>query len=183
MKCLISLFAVFTSACFGDVILDSTMAYYDYDSWVGTTSADYSTIVTNVDILAIDLPTNGLCATARYVGNDGTREKKLLVFSGANDSLLVEVRLRASTNVIIAQSEIMRRLSGFAVAPLPSVTNGLAGDRCYCKFTTNGFGYVAFARNTVFAEATSYTNAISASDIAVQLDAAILNASTNALGR
>ena len=81
MKCLISLFAVFAFACFGDGFLDSTMADYEYDSWVGTTSADYLTIVTNVDILAIDLPTNGLCTTARYVDNERTRDKKLLVFS------------------------------------------------------------------------------------------------------
>ena len=183
MKKLVGIILAGTLLCHGDEFLDDAMELYDFASWAGTTNMLYTTIAQPVDILSINLPTNGLCTTARYVDNERTREKKLLVFSDANDSLLVEVRVRASTKVIIAQSEIMRRLSGFAVAPLPSVTNGLAGDRCYCKFTTNGFGYVAFARNTVFAEATSYTNAISASDIAVQLDATILNASTNAPGR
>ena len=183
MKCLISLFAVFAFACFGDGFLDSTMADYEYDSWVGTTSADYLTIVTNVDILAIDLPTNGMSISVKSIDDGERRENALLVFREPDNGIVLSVVVRCSSNVIGAQTEIMRRFSDFSLNPLPWVTNGLAGDRCYYKCASNGYNYVAFARNNVFVEATSFTNVVSATDIAVQLDSAILNASTNAPGR
>ena len=101
----------------------------------------------------------------------------------ANRIQLMEIKMNFATNVLSAQTELMQYFADLTSVRQHSVTNGLAGDRCYCLTLSNGFSCVEFTRNNVFVDIATYTNSLSAFDIAVQLDAAILNASTNAPGR
>ena len=176
------LIVVMSLVCRGDAFLDDIMEDYDFTSWSGTTNASYMANVAAVDISALSLPTNGMSISVKSIDDGERRENALLVFREPDNGIVLSVVVRCSSNVIGAQTEIMRRFSDFSLNPLPWVTNGLAGDRCYYKCASNGYNYVAFARNNVFVEATSFTNVVSATDIAVQLDAAILNVSTNAPG-
>ncbi|MBO7509848.1 MAG: hypothetical protein J6T35_01570, partial [Bacteroidales bacterium] len=113
-----------------------------------------------------------MCVSAKSIDDSERRENALMVFREPDNSIVLSVMARCSSSVTGAQTEIMRRFSDFSLNPLPWVTNGLAGDRCYYKGASNGCSYVAFSRNNVFVEATSFTNVVSATDIAVQLDAA-----------
>ena len=174
MVCVITMF------CRGDAFLDEAMARYDFDSWAGTTNTLYTALAEPIDILSLDLPTNGICTTTKYVDDADAGERQLMLFSPVDKNFQIRIRAKQVATVLDAQTELVRTLSDFALVRLFSATNGLAGDRCYCKFTTNGYGYVAFARNNVFADVLAYTtNQISAADIAARLDSAILDASTN----
>ena len=183
MKKLVGIILAGTLLCHGDEFLDDAMERYDFASWAGTTNAIYVSTVPMMDVPTISLPTNGMSISVKSIDDGERRENALLVFREPDNGIVLSVVVRCSSNVIGAQTEIMRRFSDFSLNPLPWVTNGLAGDRCYYKCASNGYNYVAFARNNVFVEATSFTNVVSATDIAVQLDAAILNVSTNAPGR
>ena len=183
MKKLVGIILAVTLLCQGDEFLDDAMERYDFASWAGTTNAIYVSTVPMMDVPTISLPTNGMSISVKSIDDGERRENALLVFREPDNGIVLSVVVRCSSNVIGAQTEIMRRFSDFSLNPLPWVTNGLAGDRCYYKCASNGYNYVAFARNNVFVEATSFTNVVSATDIAVQLDAAILNVSTNAPGR
>ena len=178
MKRLAILMGVISLVCRGDEWLDEIKAEYDFESWAGTTNAFYTTTVPTIDILSLNLPTNDLRASYTYFHNDDFRFQELMVFWGDGHNLL-EISARVAPSVLEAQTALIGNFSNFSVSPLPWVTNGLAGDRCYCKYVDSDWGYVAFARNNVFAEVMSYTNTISAFEIAVQLDSAILDASTN----
>jgi hypothetical protein len=184
MKKLVGIILAVTLLCQGDEFLDDAMERYDFASWAGTTNMLYTTIAQPVDILSINLPTNGISTTTKYIDDTERHEKQLMVFSPSDKTFLLRIRTGHGATVLDAQNELIRTLSDSATVRLFSVTNGLAGDRCYCKFVPNRFGYVTFARNNIFVEVLAHTtNSISVADIAVQLDAAILNASTNAPGR
>ncbi len=174
MACVITMF------CRGDAFLDEAMARYDFDSWAGTTNALYMALAEPLAILSLDLQTNGICPTTKYVDDADAGERRLMLFSPVDKNFQIRIRAKQVATVLDAQTELVRTLSDFALVWLFTATNGLAGDRCYCKFTTNGYGYVAFTRNNVFADVLTYTtNQISAADIAARLDSAILDASTN----
>ena len=182
MKRLAILMGVISLVCRGDEWLDEIKAEYDFESWAGTTNAFYTKTVTTIDISSLNLPTNGLDISTWYVDDEEARAKMLLLSLEGYGNLLgnlLDIRMTFPPSVLGAQTTLMTRFSGITLYPLPWVTNGLAGDRCYCKYVDSDSGYVAFARNNVFAEVISYTNTISAFEIAVQLDSAILDASTN----
>ena len=174
----IGFISILTSCCRGDDMLDSTKRRYDFESWAGTTNAFYTKTVPTIDISSLDLPTNGLDISTWYVDDEEAGAKMLLLSLEGYGNLL-DIRMTFPPSVLGAQTTLMTRFSGITLYPLPWVTNGLAGDRCYCKYVNSDSGYVAFARNNVFAEVISRTNTISAFEIAVQLDSAILDASTN----
>ena len=181
MKHAVLLVCAVNMFCRGDAFLDDAMARYDFDSWAGATNALYTASAEPIDILSLDLPTNGIRTTAKYVDDVNAGERRLMLFSPVDKNFQIRIRAKQVATVLEAQTELVRTLSDFALVSLFSATNGLAGDRCYCKFATNGYGYVAFTRNNVFADVLTYTtNRISAADIAIRLDSAILNASTNA---
>ena len=178
MKRLAILMGVISLVCGGDELLDELDEDYDFESWAGTTNAFYTTTVPTIDISSLNLPTNGLDISTRYVDDEEAGAKMLLLSSEGYGNLL-DIRMAFPPSVLGAQTTLMSRLLDFTLYPLPWVTNGLAGDRCYCKCADSHLGYVAFARNNVFAEVISYTNTISSVAIALQLDSAILDASTN----
>ena len=168
--------------CHGDEFLDDAMERYDFASWAGTTNAIYVSAVPVMDVPAISLPTNGMSTFVKIMSDPEYREKELLIFSPSNKIQLLEIKMSFATNVLSAQTELMQTFSEFSSPVVLTVTNGLAGDRCYYKTATNGFSCVDFTRNNVLVDVMVYTNSLSAFDIAVQLDAAILNVSTNAPG-
>ena len=178
MKRLAILMGVISLVCRGDEWLDEIKAEYDFESWAGTTNAFYTKTAPTIDISSLDLPTNGLDISTWYVDDEEAGAKMLLLSSEGYGNLL-DIRMAFPPSVLGAQTTLMSRLLDFTLYPLPWVTNGLAGDRCYCKCADSHLGYVAFARNNVFAEVISYTNTISSVAIALQLDSAILDASTN----
>ena len=128
--------------------------------------------------MALNLPTNGLDISTKFFHDEEFRVQELLMLVGDGHNLL-EISARFEPSVLEAQTELMRTFSEFTMAALFSITNGLAGDRCYYKTKANVFSCVDFTRNNVFVDVVSYTNTISAFEIAAQLDSAILDASTN----
>ena len=169
--------------CSGDEFLDDAMERYDFASWAGTTNAAYVSAVPMMDVPTISLPTNGMSTFAKFMSDSEYQEKDLLIFSPSNKIQLLEIKMCFATNVLSAQTALMQHFADIPLVRQYSVTNGLAGDRCYCLTLPDGFSCVDFTRNNVFVDIAAYTNCLSAFDIAVQLDAAILNVSTNAPGR
>ncbi len=182
MKKLVGIILAVTLLCRGDEFLDDAMEQYDFASWAGTTNAIYVSTVPMMDVPTISLPTNGLSTFAKIMSDPEHQEKRLLIFSPSNKIQLMEIKMNFATNVLSAQTELMQTFSEFTSPVMHTVTNGIAGDRCYYKAATNGFSCVDFTRNNVLVDVMVYTNSLSAFDIAVQLDAAILNVSTNAPG-
>ena len=182
VKKLVGIILAGTLLCYGDEFLDDAMERYDFASWAGTTNAVYVSAVPMMDVPTVSMPTNGMSAFAKIMSYPECREKDLLIFSPSNKIQLLEIKMSFATNVLSAQTELMQHFADLTLVRQYSVTNGLAGDRCYCLTLPNGFSCVDFTRNNVFVDIAAYTNCLSAFDIAVQLDAAILNASTNAPG-
>ena len=182
MKKLVGIILTATLLCHGDEFLDDAMERYGFTSWAGTTNAAYVSTVPMVDVPTISMPTNGMSAFAKNMSGPECHEKELLIFSPSNKIQLLEIKMCFATNVLSAQTELMRHFADLTLVRQYSVTNGLAGDRCYCLTLPDGFSCVDFTRNNVFVDIAVYTNCLSAFDIAVQLDSAILNASTNAPG-
>ena len=182
MKKLVSIILTVILLCHGDEFLDDAMERYDFASWAGTTNAIYVSTVPMMDVPTISLPTNGMSTFAKITSDPEYQEKRLLIFSPSNRIQLMEIKMNFATNVLSAQTELMQYFADLTSVRQHSVTNGLAGDRCYCLTLSNGFSCVEFTRNNVFVDIATYTNSLSAFDIAVQLDAAILNVSTNAPG-
>ena len=157
--------------------------------WFG--SFDCTRIIGNIDF-CVDIPATELALG--FAGGTGNLEvgltNKYNVFVSTLDQQDIDViheRIKNGANLLdsnVFQFDFL--MQHFADIPLVrqySVTNGLAGDRCYCLTLPDGFSCVDFTRNNVFVDIAAYTNCLSAFDIAVQLDAAILNVSTNAPGR
>ena len=182
MKKLVGIILAGTLLCHGDEFLDDAMERYDFASWAGTTNAAYVSAVPMMDVPTISLPTNGMSTFAKFMSDSEYQEKDLLIFSPSNKIQLLEIKMCFATNVLSAQTALMQHFADIPLVRQYSVTNGLAGDRCYCLTLSNGFSCVEFTRNNVFVDIATYTNSLSAFDIAVQLDAAILNVSTNAPG-
>ena len=137
MKKLVGIILAGTLLCHGDEFLDDAMERYDFASWAGTTNMLYTTIAQPVDILSINLPTNGISTTTKYIDDTERHEKQLMVFSPSDKTFLLRIRTGHGATVLDAQNELIRTLSDSATVRLFSVTNGLAGDRCYCKFVPN----------------------------------------------
>ena len=66
MKKLVGIILAGTLLCHGDEFLDDAMERYDFASWAGTTNMLYTTIAQPVDILSINLPTNGISTTTKH---------------------------------------------------------------------------------------------------------------------
>jgi len=180
MKIIVTLaYAVLLWSCRSEQILDFTMERYSFSSWSGTTNVFYTALVEPMEIDTAAFPTNVLCVSPEYGDSGDRREREMLVFSEPDDLLLARVWMGFATNVVMAQTELMRMFSEFTMSAMLTATNGLAGDRCYYRTSTNGFCCVDFTRNNVVVDVAVYTNCLYAFDIARQLDAAILNVSTN----
>ena len=132
----------------------------------------YAAAVSEWTMPGLGLPTNGVEAST---WRSGAGRTTCLVLS-QGESMLVNVMTRICSGPDGAQSALCEHFDSMTrLRVWPCTTNG-CGDVAFCSLLPDQ-SHVVFCRNNVFAVVDSWTNAICATNIARQIDAAILRAS------
>lgn len=144
---------------------------YDFSAWRGVTKAVYSKPLTSFDLPNLPLHTNSPSAGIAFTDNGGYWRLQL---KDGNWEMLRIVKMVA-TNVVQAQELLVKCMARFESGDYSSSTNSI-GDRGYGAVMRHK-EFVAFSRNNVFVYVSSSTNAYSATLLARQIDADILQKS------
>ena len=165
-----------------DGLYDEAASRLCYAQWRGETSGEYTAAVLDLVMPKLMLPTNGLSIRCEGVSQVEVSEVGLKIWAGDAPSEALDIRLTGLSCVEEAQDSAMHHVSHVAVGRYNLTTNQI-GDVCLTKtgdMVSRANTNLVFTRNNVAAYVLVSTNLFSAVDIARQVDAAILAASTNA---
>ena len=162
--------------CWGrdDAMVFQAMDRYAFDQWRVVSRREYPHPVSNLEIGELDLPTNGAAAriSSRLETSDGYR---LFVFQ--DGEILFRVRSRILPTLEEAHRAVLRTLSGMARPVSFLQTTNDTGDVLFIHDVPGASSLAVFARNNVWGDVLSNMPSCSATNIARQIDAAILRAS------
>ena len=154
--------------CHADEILQQFKILYDFQSWNNVPAN--SEIVAAFRYPQLMLPTN----TLNNVDIMYCDHEELCIYSDQHEVLRTNIQVFDSSNA--ARNSLILHLSN-RNSTIPLLRNFDLGDICYYGSISNMINYLLFVRNNVFVSISSDLVLVSVTNVASQIDCAIIEQS------